>query len=155
MSEDISQDTLITERTLPPLPPIGHRYIQLAKDIQDIHDAARDADDFSVYVDWLKQVFQSWDYGEVIEHMWLVFADVRQEKGVNELYVDENKNLRKEKEDFMETVGALRLEVDGLKKDGEENKKLRKENGELVDIVAALREEVEGLKKGAKDLKKK
>lgn len=159
----MSEATLIpeteSERTLPILPPIGPRYVQLTKDIEDIHDAARDAEDSSVYVEWLKQVFQSWDYGEVVEHMWLVFEAVRQYKGVNELYVGENKSLKIDNEllavnnlALLDVATALRKKIEVLKKEGEENKILKKENGELVDMVAALRKQIEGLKKGGKVL---
>ncbi|QDS72404.1 hypothetical protein FKW77_008829 [Venturia effusa] len=97
-----------TERTLPFLPPMGARYLQLVKDIEDIHDAARDAQDSAVYVEWLKQVFLSWDYHEVIEHLWLVFGDVRLIKGLNEFLKEENRTLREENEKLKRQANQIK-----------------------------------------------
>lgn len=52
----------------------------------------------------------------MIEHLWLVFEDVRQCKGVNELYVEENTTLRKENEELTEINASLRVEIEKLKK---------------------------------------
>lgn len=104
----MSENNLVSQPTLPDLPPIGPRYVQLVKDIKDIHDAAREAEDSSVYIEWLKLVFQSWDYGEVIEHMWLVFEDVRQYNRANELLVAENRRLRDDNRILKEEVATLK-----------------------------------------------